>query len=72
MAELNFKRDGPADSCIMNLSEPTECDQASDQECVGITRNANYIYKLVESKLNVEVDNFGLCIYFPLAKHNFV
>ena len=72
-AERNYDRDGRAiaDRCIMDIEGATECDKASDQECVGM-RHANYIYKLVESKLNVEFDTVGLCIYFPLAKHDFV
>ena len=57
-AELNFNRDGlaSADRCVMNLNKPTECDQSSNQECVG-TQKTNYIYKLMESKLN---DSFRL------------
>ena len=53
-AELNFNRDGGSDKCIMNLDQPTECDdQGTQQECVG-QQETNYIYKLTESKFNLE------------------
>ncbi|XP_078373834.1 coadhesin-like [Oculina patagonica] len=49
-AELNFNRDGiaSADKCIMNLQSPTDCDQSSSQECVGVQKT-NYIYRLIEN-----------------------
>ncbi|KAJ7391347.1 hypothetical protein OS493_018390 [Desmophyllum pertusum] len=48
-AELNFNRDGVSNNgCVMNLVNPPDCTQSSNQECMG-TQNVNYIYKLTEN-----------------------
>ena len=56
-AELKYNNYGEArpEKCIMNLYQPNECVQSSNQECVGGSL-ANYVDNLAERKLNVVKD----------------
>ena len=48
-AEIKYNKDGSADTCIMDLAPPYDCDKASSHECVG-AQSTNYVYRIDESR----------------------